>query len=84
MSYCVNCGVELEASLKECPLCNTQVINPKEIPHTQKISPFPKAKEMVEAVTRQFVGILVSIILLSTTFLCACFNSYVFNSNSWS
>ena len=30
MSYCVNCGVELEASLRECPLCHTPVINLKE------------------------------------------------------
>ena len=29
MSYCVNCGVELDGSLQACPLCNTQVINPK-------------------------------------------------------
>lgn len=28
MSYCVNCGVELDASASECPLCNTPVINP--------------------------------------------------------
>ena len=30
MSYCVNCGVELEASLKRCPLCGTEIINPNE------------------------------------------------------
>lgn len=31
MSYCVNCGVELDPSLTECPLCNTPVINPREM-----------------------------------------------------
>ena len=31
MSYCVNCGVELDASSRECPLCNTPVINPREL-----------------------------------------------------
>ena len=31
MSYCVNCGVELDASAKECPLCNTPVLNPREL-----------------------------------------------------
>ena len=31
MSYCVNCGVELDASAEECPLCNTPVLNPREI-----------------------------------------------------
>lgn len=29
MSYCVNCGVELADSEKHCPLCQTEVINPK-------------------------------------------------------
>ena len=29
MSYCVNCGVKLKNSEKVCPLCNTEVINPK-------------------------------------------------------
>lgn len=30
MSYCVNCGVELDRSLKRCPLCETPVINLRE------------------------------------------------------
>lgn len=29
MSYCVNCGVELESSEQCCPLCQTEVLNPK-------------------------------------------------------
>ena len=28
MSYCVNCGVELDDSAKKCALCDTPVINP--------------------------------------------------------
>ncbi len=84
MSYCVNCGVELDSSLKECPLCNTQVINPKEIPNTKKVSPFPKEKEKVEAVKRKDVGILLSIILFSTAVTCGCLNYFVFSANSWS
>ena len=28
MSYCVNCGVELDASATKCPLCDTPVYNP--------------------------------------------------------
>ncbi len=84
MSYCVNCGVELDGSLKECPLCNTPVINPKAIPYTQKSSPFPKEKEEVEMVQRKDIGILVSIILFSTAVTCGCLNWLVFNGNSWS
>lgn len=29
MSYCVNCGVELEKTERACPLCGTEVINPR-------------------------------------------------------
>ena len=28
MSYCVNCGVELDATAKKCALCDTPVYNP--------------------------------------------------------
>ncbi len=84
MSYCVNCGVELEASLKQCPLCNTQVVNPNEVKKEQVISPFPKEKEKIEAVMRKDVGILISIILGSTIITCGCLNYFVFNSNRWS
>lgn len=27
MSYCVNCGVELDPSAGICPLCHTPVVN---------------------------------------------------------
>ena len=32
MSYCVNCGVELEKSEKRCPLCGVEGINPAQPP----------------------------------------------------
>ena len=52
MSYCVNCGVELEASLKACPLCHTPVINPKQIGQPVPPSPYPVNKGQVEVVKR--------------------------------
>lgn len=36
MSYCVNCGVELEAALAACPLCGTKVVNPRAKAQTEK------------------------------------------------
>ena len=84
MSYCVNCGVELDHSMKACPLCNTAVINPEERTDIQAKSPFPPEKSKVEAVMRKDVGILVSIILFSTAITCGCLNYFVFNSNRWS
>ena len=84
MSYCVNCGVELDGSLKDCPLCNTPVINPKELATAQKKSPFPQEKVPVEMVKRKDIGILVTIVLLSTAITCGCLNWLVFTENLWS
>ncbi|MBQ7774328.1 MAG: hypothetical protein IJ379_00245 [Lachnospiraceae bacterium] len=84
MSYCVNCGVELDGSLKHCPLCNTPVINPKELSAAQKSSPFPKEKAAVETVKRKDMGLLVTIVLLAIAITSAGLNGLVYNSNYWS
>lgn len=84
MSYCVNCGVELETSLENCPLCNTPVINPNEIPFNQKSAPFPKEKGQVEVVKRKDLGILLSIVVLATAATCGLLNLLVYNETPWS
>lgn len=84
MSYCVNCGVELDSSLKECPLCNTPVLNPKEIPNKGKKSPFPEEKGAVEVVKRKDLGILLSTVILATAVTCGLLNLLVFQKNAWS
>ena len=84
MSYCVNCGVELEASLQECPLCHTPVINPKEINKQSTASPYPTDKGQVEVVKRKDFGILVSVVLIATGATCLLLNLLVFNSSLWS
>lgn len=63
MSYCVNCGVKLDPSLKYCPLCNTPVINPHDLSKMQPVSPFPKEKGQVEVVRRKDLAILLSVSL---------------------
>lgn len=83
MSYCVNCGVELDGSLKECPLCNTPVINPKELERKTK-SPFPKEKGQVEKVKRKDLGILFSVVLIATGVTCGLLNLLVFKAIPWS
>ena len=84
MSYCVNCGVELEASLTFCPLCNTPVINPKQLAiQKTAISPFPKEKGMVENVKRSDLSILMCTILLSTSVVCGITNFFVAKDILW-
>ena len=84
MSYCVNCGVELDASLKECPLCNTPVINPREIPYSRAVSPFPREKGQVEMVKKKDAGILLSTVVVATAVVCGLLNLLVFSGKPWS
>lgn len=85
MSYCVNCGVELDTSEKECPLCNTPVINPRELERMAgAVQPFPKEKGQVEVVKRKDLGILLSTVVLATAVTCGGLNAFVFRGNLWS
>lgn len=85
MSYCVNCGVELHASARKCPLCNTPVVNPRQLEQmTQASSPFPEEKGQVEAVKRKDMGLLISIVVLATAVTCGLLNILVFRGTLWS
>jgi len=85
MSYCVNCGVELNDDLTFCPLCNTPVYNPSANPvSAQKPTAFPKEKGQVDVVKRKDLAILLSIVLISTAITCALLNFFVFNHVLWS
>lgn len=84
MSYCVNCGVELDASLERCPLCNTPVINPNEVTHTRTVPPFPKEKGQVEVVKSKDLAILLSVSLTAASVVCALLNLLVFQGSAWS
>ena len=77
MSYCVNCGVELDGALEECPLCNTPVINPRELARQKSRSPFPAEKGTVETIRRKDLGILTSSILGATAVACGVLNLLV-------
>lgn len=85
MSYCVNCGVELDNAAKECPLCNTPVINPgrlEELAHSK--APFPVDKGEVETVNRKDFGLLLSMVVLATAVTCGLLNGFVFQGAPWS
>ena len=89
MSYCVNCGVELEKSLKKCPLCNTPVLNPREImgDHDKPFgapSPFLEEKGQVEVVKRKDVAILLTTVVVATAVVCGLLNLLVFPATPWS
>lgn len=82
MSYCVNCGVELESSLNECPLCNTPVVNPNQTASADH--PYPSAKGQVEIASRKDFGILLIVVLSATSVTCLLLNLFVFQGHLWS
>lgn len=86
MSYCVNCGVELDASLKSCPLCNTPVYNPKESGTVNAAleSTFPKSRGEVEKVNRRDQIVFVSVLILTIIVTCSLLNGLVYNHVWWS
>lgn len=84
MSYCVHCGVELDPSLKKCPLCDTPVIDPNNIPYFEATSPYPPKKGKVEPARRKDAAIFVSVLFLTISITCGLLNWLVFPRILWS
>ena len=87
MSYCVNCGVKLEQSLKTCPLCHTPVINPNELKTSDlsnTIGPFATTKGEVEPMKKHDIGLWLTLVFGSTALSCGLLNFLVFNHYYWS
>ena len=87
MSYCVQCGVKLEHSLKKCPLCQTPVINPNELiagALPEGVSPFATVKGEVEPMKKNDIGLWFTLVYGSTAIACGILNLFIFNHNYWS
>ena len=87
MSYCVQCGVKLEQSLKKCPLCQTPVINPNELitgALPDGVSPFATVKGEVEPMKKIDIGLWLTLVFGSTALACGILNIFVFHHNYWS
>ena len=91
MSYCVNCGVELDDTAQACALCNTPVINPNilkkskaELEKNRMKPPYPVEASEVEDVKRVDMIILLTVVFGSTALICLLLNLFVFNSSRWS
>ena len=86
MSYCVNCGVELDDSAKKCALCDTPVVNPnkKDIPDNQVESPFGQALHVPKQVKKRFVALVVTLVMLIPCIVCFLLNAFLFKESFWS
>ena len=84
MSYCVNCGVELDDTASECPLCQTPVHNPNRPVDEASPKPFPTQRGEVLPVSRQESALLISVILVSISVACGVLNIFLRAGHIWS
>lgn len=84
MSYCVNCGVELDVTASACPLCHTKVYNPSQPVATDIPTPYATVKGYTEPVKAKEFTILMSIVLLTTALVCLFLNSLIIQIGHWS
>ena len=84
MSYCVNCGVELDKTCSVCPLCHTRVVNPQQPVDTTSPKPFPSRKGTTDPVRRTDVTILATVVLATTAIVCGLLNFFAFRTTHWS
>ena len=85
MSYCVNCGVELQKSEPRCPLCGTEVINPNEIAEEKPLRPYPSHVEHLDrTVDRRYIASFISLLLLIPLFTTMLANILVSGGLTWS
>ena len=84
MSYCVNCGVELGEGAKCCPLCGTEVLNPRQ-PVKEDAKPFyPTRKEDIPEVSKRGSALVISSMLASVAICCALLNLVLKPDYPWS
>lgn len=85
MSYCVNCGVELDRSEKACPLCGVEVLNPRQPYDDQTPRPYPKRLDPIYArINRRFTAAILSIAAAFPAVLCLAINFILDGGLTWS
>ena len=85
MSYCVNCGVELQKSEPRCPLCGTEVINPNELLEEKPMRPYPSHVEHLDKkVDQRYIASFISLLMLIPLFTTMLANVFVSKELSWS
>jgi len=83
MSYCVNCGVELEAAQKKCPLCGVEVINPRQ-PVSEEKDSYPIKRDEFKKKDRIFWFKFISLLLLVPIVTCVMSDLLITKRLSWS
>jgi len=85
MSYCVNCGVELSDSEKHCPLCHTEVINPKKPWEEPSERPYSHHFDnLVKKVDRRYFATLATLLLMIPILITFLYDVFSDSGITWS
>ncbi len=84
MSYCVNCGVELDASAKRCALCSTPVINPNLTSQAVDEKPFAEELQIPKSIKKRFIAFCVSVTMLIPNIVMFFLNVFFIRAGFWS
>jgi hypothetical protein len=85
MSYCVNCGVELEPSEKLCPLCGVEVHNPRQPFPEDAWRPYPRREDpAIAQINRRFIASFISIAIALTMIICLLVERFYHDQLNWS
>lgn len=85
MSYCVNCGVELEETEKVCILCGCEVVNPMKKPDPGALRPYPdKVDAMTRKANQRFAAWILAFLFALPALICFFLNILYFNQILWS
>ncbi len=80
MSYCVNCGVELEKSCPACPLCDTPVINPRETIVKAEKPVYPDVLSIPKSLSKKYWAFVLSLVVLIPNLVLIILDIFVFES----
>ncbi len=83
MSYCVNCGVELDSTAKKCALCDTPVYHPTKKVEEESFAPFSDIPMVPSNMKKRFVAIVITYVLLIPNIVCAIINVFTSPENLW-
>lgn len=84
MSYCVNCGVELDKTRSVCPLCNTVIYNPNQPVDRNAPTPYPREAGKSEKVDSKELTSLLTVVFATVSIVCGILNWLVFTRTHWS
>ena len=85
MSYCVNCGVELDEAAKKCALCETPVINPNIKAEEEHETVFSNEAFVIpERKKKKFFAALATTIIAIPQIVCLLINLFIYKESWWS